>query len=285
MKTDIIQFIKKNSFDKVFPDKTPYKGISVDKIQNISDTYGYDIREIEIAALKSNIIPERYARNMNSLTLADQVKLLDSTVCIVGLGGLGGTVTEILARMGIGSMILIDGDSFEDSNLNRQLLSSHHTLGLAKASVAEKRVQDINPSINVRIHGDFLTDQNSTDLIEGADVIIDCLDSITTRFTLEVAARKIKAPLVSGAVAGNTGQVTTIFPEDPGLKQIYGEPGTLPEKGIETSLGTLPYAVTLVSTLECAEVIKILLDKGEVLRNKLLILNPLDNLFQQIDIS
>jgi molybdopterin-synthase adenylyltransferase len=279
---ELINSIKALSEKKRLPDKTPYWGLSVEKILLISEKHAISLRLVEIAALHENIIPERYVRNMKSFSPSDQILLLEKTVCVVGLGGLGGGVTEILARMGMGKLILIDGDHFEDSNLNRQWLSRPDLLGVPKAFAAQKRVQNINPSVEAISHHEFLDENNADRLVQGADIIVDCLDNLKTRFTLEKAARKSGTLMVSGAVAGSTGQVTTLFPEDCGLESIYGDPGQLPEKGIETSLGTLSYTVTLVSALECAEVIKIFLNRGKPLKRKLLIINPLENLYEVI---
>lgn len=278
--TDLVNSIKEFSTIRRFPDNTPYYGISVEKISSISERYSISLRDVEIIALGKDIIPERYVRNMKSFSIADQTVLLKKTVCVVGLGGLGGTVMEILTRMGIGRLILIDGDYFEDSNLNRQLLSRTDLLGAPKAIAARERVQKTNPSVETVIFHEFLNKNNVERLVHGTDVIVDCLDNLITRFTLEDAAKKIKVPMVSGAVAGSTGQVTTIFPDDPGLKSIYGDPSRLPEKGVETSLGTLSYIVTIVSALECAEIVKVLLNRGTSLKNRLLIVNPMENLYE-----
>ena len=280
MKANLLIHLKSKSLQKTFPDNTVYDGISIADVKSTAKQYDKPQREIEIFALNNGIVPERYVRNMKSFSPKDQSLLLRKTVCIVGLGGLGGGVVEILARLGIGRLILIDGDRFEDSNLNRQLISSENEIGTSKAIAAAKRVSEINSSVQAPHYFEFLTEQNAPVLFQNADVIVDCLDSIKTRFYVETAAKNAGIPLVSGAVAGSTGQVTTIFPEDKGLRAIYGDPGQLPEKGIETVLGTLSFAVTLVSTLESAEVIKILLQKGDILRNKLLIVNPLDNLYE-----
>ena len=280
MKEGILADLKALSFQDTFPDKTPYSGISLNSVVSIAEKFGTDQKKIEIMALDADIIPERYVRNMKSFSVQDQSLLLSKSVFIVGLGGLGGNVTEMMARMGIGKLVIVDGDTFEESNLNRQLLSSEKDIGQEKAKAAKKRVKEINSSINVESHHQFLTDENASFLIQNVDIVIDCLDNLKTRFIVEKAARAAGIPFVSGAVAGSTGQLTTIYPEDRGLAAIYGNPDHLPEKGIETSIGTLSYAVTLVATLECAEVIKVLLQKGEPLRNKLLIVNPKDNLYE-----
>jgi molybdopterin/thiamine biosynthesis adenylyltransferase len=129
----------------------------------------------------------------------------------------------------------------------------------------------------VQPYNENLNDSNSLSLIENSDVAVDCLDNVPTRFTLERAAKQIGLPLVSAAVAGVSGHVTTIFPEDPGLELIYGESDQRPRKGVETSLGCLPQAVTLLASVECSEVIKILLGRGELLRNKLFFVDLVSN--------
>jgi molybdopterin/thiamine biosynthesis adenylyltransferase len=254
-----------------FPDQTPYRSLSVRQIQELAQQTGMSGREIERAALENGFVPERYARNMRTFSLADQAALLKSHAGVVGLGGLGGTVTEILARMGVGRLTLIDGDRFEDSNLNRQLLSSPANLTQPKADAAAQRVRGINPSTDVTVHACFLTAQNAAELLAGCDVVVDCLDNLRTRFDVEDACRLIGRPMVSAAVAGASGHITVIFPQDRGLRLVYGEPQSLPLKGAETSLGTVPYSVAFLASLECAEVAKVLLGRGSLLRDKLLV--------------
>ena len=254
-----------------FPDKTPYRSLSVRRIQEFAQRTGTPVREIEAAALEHDLIPERYARNMRTFSPADQAALLRAHVGVVGLGGLGGTVTEILARMGVGRLTLIDGDRFEDSNLNRQLLSSPANVGRPKAEAAAERVAQINPAVDATVQACFLTAQNAAGLLDGCRVVVDCLDNLPDRFEVEDACRRIGCPMVSAAVAGASGHVTTIFPEDHGLRLIYGAPQDLPLKGAETVLGTVPYAVAFLASLECAEAAKILLGRGGLLRGKLLV--------------
>ena len=244
-----------------------------------------DGRSTEIPVLDPLEIPERYARNMGTFSAQDQIVLFGSRVCIVGLGGLGGTVTEILARLGIGALTLVDGDVFEDSNLNRQLLSTLETLGASKTTAAESRVRQINPSVKTRIHDVFMDARNAAGLIEGADVVVDCLDNLKIRFVLETAAKAAKIPLVSAAIAGTYGQITTIFPEDPGLTLIYGPEDQVPAKGVETALGTLPYTAMTMASLECSEITKILLKRGKLLRNRLLVMDLMDNVIDVLALT
>jgi molybdopterin/thiamine biosynthesis adenylyltransferase len=272
--------INQLSAERCFPDGDVYSGISADSVSQISNRNKISRLRVEMKALEMNIIPERYVRNMKSFSASDQAKLLGSEVSVVGLGGLGGTVTEILARIGIGGLNVIDGESFEESNLNRQLLSTQSLLGRSKAEAAWQRIRDINPSVIVKMHPVHISEENAAALLKDSDVAVDCLDNLRSRFVLEHACRTMGIPMVSAAIAGDAGQVITVFPEDPGLRLIYGEADHMPSRGAELRLGCLPYIVTLISSLECAEVVKILLSRGSVLRNKLLIADLTDHAFE-----
>lgn len=282
MSSSRIADIESHSTPRCFPDADSYRSISTASVSRLAAKYAVAGKEIETAALEAGIVPERYVRNMKMYSLADQAGLLRACVAVVGLGGLGGGVTEILARIGIGSLCLIDGDRFEDSNLNRQFLSSIYRLSASKADAAAERVREINPSLTVYHHPKFLTEADGAEVLEPADVVVDCLDSLHTRLVLEKFAKKMKKPMVSAAVAGGSGHLTVIFPEDPGLSLIYGHTVDPTRKGAEASLGCLPHAVTLLASLECSEVVKILLKKGTLARNRLLVVDLLDNSFETL---
>jgi molybdopterin/thiamine biosynthesis adenylyltransferase len=269
---------------KSFPDNATYRGLAVASVLRLAKEFSVAGKDIEIAALEQGIVPERYVRNMKTFTIEEQAILLKSSVSVVGLGGLGGGVTEILARIGVGKLTLIDGDSFEDSNLNRQFLSRQGILATPKAEAAARRVKEINSSIIVCQHNAFFSEETGEVLIGSPDVVVDCLDSLQTRMVLERISKRIGVPLVSAAVAGSSGHITTIFPEDHGLQLIYGEKIDPTLKGAEASLGCLPHAVTLLASLECSEVIKILLKSGTVSRNKLLVVDLLDNTFDTLQL-
>ena len=282
--TDVLALIKNAALDSTFPDNTPYISISHEAVGQISTASKLSCREIEIAALNHHIIPQRYARNMKAFSLQDQARLLQSTAAVIGLGGLGGTVIELLARTGIGRLILMDGDVFEETNLNRQLLSSPSVMGQSKTQTALVHINRINPSVEIKTYNEYLTENNCRSLLEGADVVVDCLDNLKTRFLVEQSTKRMGVPLVFGAVGGHTGQVMTIFPEDKGLEKIYGDPTALPEKGIETTLGTLSPVVFMVASAQSAEVAKVLLNRNSILRNKLLLMDPFDAIFDVLEI-
>jgi molybdopterin/thiamine biosynthesis adenylyltransferase len=263
------------------PDGTITPTLTVTQIEELALRFGMDGRSVEIAALEDGVHPERYARNLRTYSAQDQIRLLKSTVTLVGLGGLGGTVMEWLARAGVGQMRLVDGDRFEHHNLNRQLLSTQHRIGSLKAEAAAERICSINSSIAVESHAEFLQSDNAARLISDSDAVVDCLDNIASRFVLESAAKEAGIPMVSAAVAGLSGQVTTIYPQDAGLQLIYGPKENLSSaKGAELTLGCLPQAVGLIAAAESGEVLKILLgQEDQLLRNQMLLVDMATNTF------
>ena len=232
-----------------------------------------------------SLLNNRYNRNFKSLTLNEQETLAKSRVCIIGLGGLGGCVMEMLARIGIGTLKGMDSDIFEVSNLNRQLFSQENLIGKSKAESAEKRIKSINSQIKINCSKKRLTEENAYESIKDSDIVIDCLDSIKTRFLLQDATKKANIPLVSGAIGGVSGQVSVIFPEDKGFELIYGKKGRESSKGIENELGNLPYCAFFISSVQVSECIKVLLKKGDILRNKLFIADLFSNSFEIIKLK
>jgi molybdopterin/thiamine biosynthesis adenylyltransferase len=201
-----------------------------------------------------------------------QARLLRSTVAIIGQGGLGGYVTEALARMGVGRLVLIDGDVFDEHNLNRQLLSTERGLGVEKVQVARQRVAEINSVVEVITHAERLTEENLPRLLGEVEVVVDALDRLPTRLMLQDGAQELGIPMVHGSIAGFLGQVMTIFPNDAGLHGLYGD-GELPEQGLEAQLGTPPATPMAVAAWEAQEVVKILTDQGKPLRHRLLVMD------------
>ncbi len=277
--SDLTSEIRKLSLPGRFGDGQDYLSLPVKTVQVIAETFQTSLRRVETAALSVDIVPERYARNMRTLSPAQQKLLLDSRVAIVGLGGLGGSVCEILSRIGIGTLTLIDGDAFEDSNLNRQRFSSQDVIAHPKAEIARQKIGRINPSISLYVYPEFLNENNGNKLLKDSNVVVDCLDSLKNRFVLQRVARALGIPLVSGAIAGLSGHLTVIFPDDIGLSLIYGPEENLPAKGAEASLGTLAPCVNTIAALETSEVIKIILKQSCGLRNHLLAVDLQDNSF------
>lgn len=272
--------------DGKLSDGTPCRVISDGDVMRLTAETGLPGWQVEVRALERKILPDRYLRNRKSLSMADQIRLLKAHVCIVGLGGLGGLVTESLARMGVGRLKLVDGDVFENHNLNRQLLSSTDTVGMSKADAAAQRVVSIHPGIEVTVVGENLTHSNAVEIVSGCDLAVDCLDNIPSRFALASAAAETAVPLVSAAVAGLSGHVTTLFPHGPGLESIYGpEDPHRAFKGEEIRQGCLAPAVNLMASLECVEVLNELLNRPGALKNRLLVVDLNDYTFETLALS
>jgi molybdopterin/thiamine biosynthesis adenylyltransferase len=269
------------------PDGSQSHALTLAQVEQAAARYGLSTKAIEIIALENNIIPMRYARNFASFSLDDQIRLLKSQAVVIGLGGLGGTVVEILARAGVGALTLVDGDTFEDHNLNRQLLSTQGVLGLSKAKAARERIRNINASVDVTLYELRITPENISHIIADCQVVVDCLDNIPTRMLLQKASGQAGIPMVSAAVAGTTAHVTTVFPEDESLSLVYGPSDELKtDKGVETTLGCTPQAVFLTASIESAEALKVLQGKFEqVLRKKLLVIDLQDNTYDVLRLA
>lgn len=224
---------------------------------------------------------DRYSRNIGSISHEENKTLQKAKVCIIGCGGLGGYVIEMLGRLGIGQMTVVDSDVFDISNLNRQILSDERSVGKSKAHMAAKRMQLVNSQIRVTPVIVYLDQSNAKEILSGHDLVIDALDNIKSRLVLEKACQELQLPLVHGAIAGWYGQVCSIFPGENSLSKIYA---TGMAKGVEKKLGTPSFTPALVASIEVSEAVKILLARGDLLRNKLLFLDLLNNEFVTIDI-
>ena len=261
--------IKEKPFDK----ENNFSVISVDEIKKIAKLGNLSLIEVEITALKREIMPERYQRNYATVSYSEQIKLLQSSVAVIGCGGLGGNIIELLARLGIGKITLVDGDVFSENNLNRQLLCNEKNISRNKAEIAAERIQQINSSIKTITYSEFIDSVNIHEIIEGTDLVVDALDNISDRFILEKACKKEKIPFIYGAVEGLYGQVSTIFPQDKGLESIYGPSKKYAKKEKGSRISVLSVTPALIASLQVQEVIKVLLKRGTILRKKVFLIN------------
>lgn len=216
----------------------------------------------------------RYSRNKNLMSDDEIILLSQKKVCVLGLGGLGGYIVEMLSRIGVGSLTLVDGDVFDETNLNRQLFSSMNNLGNSKALEAEKRVKGINPLTKVIPVYEFVDSSNAMKIIANHDVIVDALDSIDLRKYIAKTCTELNLPLVHGAIAGWYGQVATIYPNDTTLDILY--PKDI-KRGIEKELGNPSFTPALVASIQVSEVIKLLLNRGDLLRNSFMMIDLYTN--------
>lgn len=235
----------------------------------LADECHCKVHDVYNEALALGIYPYRYLRNMEVISPLEQLKLGKSRVTVVGAGGLGGQVILLLARLGIGQLVVVDPDVFEESNLNRQALCRDKTLGKPKCEAVVAMVGSINPGVEILPYQAKLEPSNAYEFLDGSDVVVDALDNIRDRFVLEEATKKLRIPLVHGALAGFEGQMMTIFPDDQGLRHIYGKEGANGDKSKspESVLGVPALMPTLIATFQAMEALKIILERGRVFRN------------------
>ncbi|WP_439128662.1 tRNA threonylcarbamoyladenosine dehydratase [Polaribacter sp.] len=144
-------------------------------------------------------------------------KLQNAHILIVGLGGVGSYAAEFIARAGVGKMTIVDGDVFDETNINRQLPALQSTIGKSKTSVLSKRLKDINPNIKLTVLEEFLSPERAYEIVsKDFDYVLDCIDSITPKINLIVAARRKKVKIISSMGAGGKLDATKIKVKDIG---------------------------------------------------------------------
>jgi len=245
-----------------------------------SRLFGRSLADVEGAALGWELLPSRYRRNRETVSLADQLRLFGSRVAVIGCGGLGGYLIEQLARLGIGTLVLLDPDIFEEHNLNRQLLSSPAHLGAAKVDVARERVAAVNPAVRVVSQQVAFSRDNGRELLAGCSAVLDGLDNVFVRRELSTVCRDLAIPLVHGAIAGWYGQVAVQLPGADLLPLL--RPTSANGKGVEAKLGNPSFTPAVIASLQVAELTKLLLGRGTSLAGRALFVNLLDMQFDEI---
>jgi molybdopterin/thiamine biosynthesis adenylyltransferase len=242
--------------------------------------FGLGCARVEEVILEENFLPARYQRNRAMISTRQQQRLFRSRVVVVGCGGLGGYILEQLARLGIGRIVALDPDIFEENNLNRQLLSSPRHLGRAKVELAAERIAEINPAVTVEAFKTGFSRANGGKLFAGADCVVDATDNVQVRLDMEAVCSELGIPLVHGAIAGWYGHVATVYPGEKSLGKIYRH--WTGGKGVEQQLGNPSFTPAVAASLEVAEVCKVLLGQGGLLRNRKLSFNLLDMEVEEI---
>lgn len=212
-----------------------------------------------------------------------QSKIADAKVFIIGAGGLGCPVGYYLTAAGVGTIALIDNDTVEMSNLQRQIAHSVQTIGMPKVESAKRTFEALNPDVNVVAIQKRISKDDIIDLISDYDIVVDGSDNFPTRYLVNDACFMARKPLVSGAILRFEGQVTTILPGDgPCYRCLFEEPpppGLVPSCQEAGVLGVLP---GVIGGLQATEVLKLILGKGEVLKGELLIYNALKTTFRKV---
>lgn len=227
---------------------------------------GQAVARVERTALALGIRPERYLRNFDAYSLDEQLRLLNARAAMVGLGGLGGYVLELLARAGVGGIRAADGDEFVASNLNRQLYATRRSLGGYKAAAAAARMAQVNPAVAFEPVARFLDEADMGRFVAGADLCLDALGGLKDRGALARQAALAGVPLVTAAVAGQSGFVATVLPGAVAPAEFFGAGA-----GAEDAQGTPAPAVAAAASLMAGEALNILCGRGPALAGKMLL--------------
>jgi len=201
----------------------------------------------------------------------------------VGLGGLGGELLELLARAGVGRILAADGDVFEQSNCNRQLLCTVDTLGRPKSQAAGARVLQINPGVACQCRHEALDEVGMLELIRDAGdnaIVVDALGGLDSRPALWRAAREAGRPMVTAAVAGTSGCMGSFFPGETGPELLFA-PASSQGSAAEDILGTQGPCVHLAACLQAQEVIR-LLQHPEIHEGRVLFFDLNDLTFERV---
>ncbi len=222
---------------------------------------------------------DRYSRQvmLEEIGYEGQLKLKNAKVCIVGVGGLGNPIASRLVAMGIGMVRIVDRDVIELSNLHRQTMFDESDVGQIKVEAAAKKLKKMNSDVLIEALPVSVNDFTAFDIIDGCDVVIDALDSVNARYSLNKACVKKKIPFVTGAAVGVSGQVFTILPQKTACYHCLFP--ALDENSMPTcsTEGVHPSILSIVGGIEVAEAVKIIIGREPTLANKLLYVD-LDNL-------
>jgi len=217
---------------------------------------------------------ERYQKHLalKDIGYEGQLDLKNSSVLCIGAGGLGSTVLLYLAAAGIGKIGIVDNDQVEKSNLQRQIIHETNTVGKLKIDSARKRIEKLNPNCELLTFSMRINPNNALKLIKEFDVICDCSDNFGTRYLINDSCLILNKPLVFGSVQGFEGQVSVfnLHENSPNLRDLIP---VSPSKNAVPSCGeygVIGVSTGLIGILQVNEIIKIILQKGEILDGKLL---------------
>ena len=215
---------------------------------------------------------DRYSRQvmLEEIGYQGQLKLKQSKVCVVGVGGLGNPIVTRLAAMGVGKLRIVDRDVIELSNLHRQTMFNEDDVGQVKVETAAKKLRKLNPEIVVEELPVSINDYTALDVVDGCDVVVDALDSVDARYALNKACIEKKIPFVTGAAVGVTGQSFTILPKESACYHCLFpslDEDSMPTCSIE---GVHPSILSIVGGIEVSEAVKIITGKEPSLKNKVL---------------
>lgn len=231
---------------------------------------------------------KRYERQiaLPEIGISGQQKLTKARVLIIGIGGLGCPVLQNLTAAGVGTIGIVDGDIVEETNLHRQFLYTLNDCEKKKVVVAAEVVSKQNPEIEVVQYPDYFTKQNCFDIVSDYDIIVDCTDNIATRYLINDVVVAKGIPMVYASIHKFEGQLSVFnYKNGPTYRCLFPENETLDTISNCNDSGVLGVLPNVLGSMQANEVLKIILEIGEVSSGKLILYNSLDNSFQNIKIQ
>ena len=244
--------------------------------------------EVEVPRSLTAEQRDRYSRHLllNEVGLEGQQKLLDAKVLLLGAGGLGSPVALYLAAAGVGTLGIIDGDTVDRSNLQRQVIHTEERIGTLKVESAAATIAALNPDVKVVQYPYRIGPDNIMEILGEYDIVVDGLDNFPTRYLLNDASVRLGVPVVSASILGFEGQLSVFAPnEGPCYRCLFPvppPPELAPSCGANGVLGVLPGTMGL---LQATEVIKLILGRGEPLIGRLLLYDALEAEFTELKIG
>ena len=228
----------------------------------------------------------RYSRHiiMPQIGPSGQRKIMESSILIIGAGGLGSPIAVYMALAGIGKIGIVDFDTVDLSNLQRQILHQNDDVGKHKAISAKETINDYNPDVEVVVHAVPITSDNALDIIKNYDYVVNGADNFAARYLVNDACYFLKKPLIDGSILLFDGQVTVYLPDQGCYRCLYPSP---PPPGMVPSCaeaGVLGALCGTVGTIQATEVVKLILGVGDSLHGRLLLYDALAMEFRQVRI-
>ncbi len=227
---------------------------------------------------------ERYSRNilLNGVGEEGQRKLAAARVLVIGAGGLGSPVLYYLAAAGIGTLGIVDMDCVEESNLQRQIIHTTAALGRSKVESASQRIKELNPQLIVEEHHTLFTADNGVALISKYDFVVDCCDKHQVKYLINDLCVAEAKPYCHGSVLGFRGEVLTFIPGHADYRTVFPDSPLEGSYDTAAQVGVLGAVAGVVGSIQATEVLKFFTGAGELLVDKLLIIDGLHMKFDQL---
>jgi molybdopterin/thiamine biosynthesis adenylyltransferase len=226
---------------------------------------------------------ERYSRHLliNGFGEEKQEKLKAARVLVIGAGGLGCPVIQYLVAAGIGTIGIVDADVVSLSNLQRQILYAEDEIGLSKGEIAAAKMKKLNGLVNIHIYNRYLTDDFADEIFSDYDAVVGCTDNYNSRYIIDVCSKKYHVPFVHGSIYEFEGQLSVFnYNNSCSYSDVFG----FAPAELSAPVGVVGAIPGIIGSMMAMETIKIITGKGDVMANRLLLYNALENSFRKITV-